>query len=317
MNETILNQYNEEVGCRFFRKQKDKFIKKLIHDFQSLGYKEDIVESRKMFSSTKNVVFGDLKQAKTIICVPYDTPIKVFSKKYNYYPFDIVKSQQKAFLPTFVPLLLIYLVAIIALEFVGFFIRNTMFAPFYNLGVLLVFALLLFFAYMGIPNEKNANMYTASVVCALSIATALTKEEKKSIAFVFTDKNKKDHYGDKILQRNLVVLNRNPNVICLSTIGNGKEIAVGYNNSSRKIANTFVKCVESNNKITSNHIPEEDMEKLPISYYQKSIIIACGNRNNDDKLVVENVQNNMDTNVDVELISCIEKGVLTFIKRSI
>lgn len=316
MEKEILKTYTEEISCRFFRKQKDKCINQLIEDFNVLGYENDTLVHSKLLSKTKDIVFGNLKQAKMVISVPYDTQMRIFSKKYRYYPFDLVKSHQKAFVPTFFPLIAIYAVALIILEIVGRFAYQTPLYPVYAILMATIFLLLLYFAYYGFPNKNNTNMYSASLVTAISIASKLTNDQKRNVAFVFTDKNSRSRKGDKLLENNLIAYGRTPLVLSLSTIGKGEEIVIGYLNNNRKSANAFIKCMNTDKKVTAMQISEEDMEGLPIRTHAKSLMIACGIRDENNNLFVRNVQTAYDKEADETLLNSVEEGVLEYIKRS-
>lgn len=316
MEEKYLKTYTEKFACRFFRKQKDQCLNQLTEDFSALGYESDMLVSKKLFGQTKNLVFGNLKQAKMILAVPYDTQMKIFSKKYKFYPLDLVKSQQKAFAPTFFPLIAIYAIALIILEIIGKFAYGTPFYPIYAVCMIVIFALLLFFAYFGFPNKHNTNMYSASIVSAISIASKLTKEQRRIVAFVFTDNNSRTRKGDKLLENNLIAYGRTPQVLTLSTIGTGDEIVIGYLNNNRKAANNFVKCFDTDKKVSSTQITEQDMEGLPIRIYSKSLMVACGTRDENNQLIVKDVQTSKDTNVDETLLDSVENGILEYMKRS-
>lgn len=92
MDKTVLEKYTKTYGTRFSRRQKKRFIEALHQDFHALGYEPTMIEGKKLLSHAHNYLYGNMKQMKTVIVVPYDTPERKFWKKVLYFPFDGTKT---------------------------------------------------------------------------------------------------------------------------------------------------------------------------------------------------------------------------------
>ena len=75
MKQDLKDKYTQTYGCRFYSWQKKKFHAALDEDFKALGM-EGSVLMKKRFSvfPRYDYVYGNLKQAKNILVIPYDTP---------------------------------------------------------------------------------------------------------------------------------------------------------------------------------------------------------------------------------------------------
>ena len=80
MDKTVLEKYTKTYGTRFSRRQKKRFIEALHQDFHALGYEPTMIEGKKLLSHAHNYLYGNMKQMKTVIVVPYDTGKKVLEK---------------------------------------------------------------------------------------------------------------------------------------------------------------------------------------------------------------------------------------------
>ena len=104
MDKTVLEKYTKTYGTRFSRRQKKRFIEALHQDFHALGYEPTMIEGKKLLSHAHNYLYGNMKQMKTVIVVPYDTPERKFWKKVLYFPFDGTKTANKTMVATYVPI---------------------------------------------------------------------------------------------------------------------------------------------------------------------------------------------------------------------
>lgn len=95
MDKTVLEKYTKTYGTRFSRRQKKRFIDVLNQEFHALGYESTRIEGKKLLSRAHNYLYGNMKQIKTVVVVPYDTPERKFWKKVLYFPFDGTKTAKK------------------------------------------------------------------------------------------------------------------------------------------------------------------------------------------------------------------------------
>ena len=85
MNDNRIEKYTKQFGTRFSRKQKNKFKDEIAKEFSELGYEMKEIEGRKWLNKAKDYFFGNIKNAKTVIVVPYDTPErKIWNKVFLF-----------------------------------------------------------------------------------------------------------------------------------------------------------------------------------------------------------------------------------------
>ena len=94
MKQDLKDKYTQTYGCRFYSWQKKKFHAALDEDFKALGM-EGSVLMKKRFSvfPRYDYVYGNLKQAKSILVIPYDTPERCLWYKNTYYVNNGTKNQ--------------------------------------------------------------------------------------------------------------------------------------------------------------------------------------------------------------------------------
>ena len=149
MDKTVLEKYTKTYGTRFSRRQKKRFIEALHQDFHALGYEPTMIEGKKLLSHAHNYLYGNMKQMKTVIVVPYDTPERKFWKKVLYFPFDGTKTANKTMVATYVPIFLFF-----ALIFGGLYglqplITSTGLASLISCGLFLLTVMLLYWRWVG------------------------------------------------------------------------------------------------------------------------------------------------------------------------
>lgn len=76
MDKQRLERYTKEYGCRYTRRQKNKFLEVLHKEMAECGYESTDIQGKRLFSRANNVLYGNVKQMKQVIVVPYDTPEK-------------------------------------------------------------------------------------------------------------------------------------------------------------------------------------------------------------------------------------------------
>lgn len=317
MDQSLLKKYSEQYGVRFSLGQKKKFLKALQADFEQLGYKTNIYQEKqyKLFP-TVNYFFGDMKTAKTLIVVPYDTPERKFWKNVKYYPLDGYKNVNKNYKANYLPLIIMYVVILVLLYGANYLFQDNLLVM--NIITILMSIAMLILVYMmikGFASPYNVNRNSASIVAALEIAKQLGSEKGK-VAFVFIDKNKNMHHGAKVFAEVLEKENRNPQIICLDCLGVGSLTSIAYTQQNRKIAADLSKYFKFNNEVID--VVKMDGDKViqtMIQHYRKGVVISSGDLDEEKSLVVSNTSTTKDKKVDEARINAIISMLVQYIKK--
>ena len=182
LSKTIFNGYQK----RRTKEQKDRFIELLKNKKINV-----IVEESNKAPKSRNLVVGDVSNAKIILAAHYDTPTKMdFPRITN--PAHPLISYALSFL-AFNPLLLMTAIAICCL---------TELCPFWKaIFVLLLMLLQLILALLKsrfwIANPFNYNDNTSGVITICELLSALNEEQAKAVAFVLFDNEEKNVKGSE------------------------------------------------------------------------------------------------------------------------
>ena len=163
MNDNRIEKYTKQFGTRFSRKQKNKFKDEIAKEFSELGYEMKEIEGRKWLNKAKDYFFGNIKNAKTVIVVPYDTPERKIWNKVFYFPFDGEKTASKTMAATFVPIVALYAIILIFVFFGGKMTTNPIMTAMISLIMFLLLLFLVDFMTHGIRNTKNFTRNSAYI----------------------------------------------------------------------------------------------------------------------------------------------------------
>lgn len=314
MDQTLLEKYGKIYGTRFTKVQKQKFLDTLTQDFTEMDYTVTKIKGKKLLTRSHSYFFGNIKNMKTLIVVPYDTPERKFWFKTFYYPFDGTKTLNKNMIGTFVPLILLYLF-IFGVLFLGKpLLSSPEAASVVSIGMFLLVLLLIYMMAHGIRNKHNAVRYSASISTALAIAKRFDRDEKKRVAFLFTDKNKTSFLGAQSSIEELNKSNKKPNIICLDAIGSEDTTMIGYVPQNRKMASE-VAVHHPLKKTNIQTVKLDDQMRLqtPFSYFQKAIVIASGRVDSQGCLLVSGTAKASDKHANIEIIQHIEDMVYAYL----
>lgn len=288
MDQNIFQKYSETYGTRFTRKQKAAFRKALIEDFESIGYSHTLVTGRKNITTAANLLFGNLKHAKTIIAVPYDTPQHIFWYKSEYYPLDGMTSANKNLIPQFAPIVILYVLLLVIIYGSDSFIHDALSANAIFVTALALIALLFYLMLHGIANRKNYVRFSAGIAAAYEIAKSLNKDEQRTTAFLFIDRNKARHLGAHVAAEDFLKQSKNPNVIVLNTFAIGSQMQIGYNAQSKKLALELSKLGSDNDKLKTVALTDEMRTSTPMEHFVKAVCIAAGELDDKNRLFIKN-----------------------------
>lgn len=315
MDQKIFKKYSETYGIRFTNKQKAAFRKALIEDFKEIGYTHTIITGRKNFSRAVNLQFGNMKHAKTVICVPYDTPQHIFWWKSEYYPLDGMTTSNKNLIPQFAPIVLLYVVLLIIIYGGEGFINNALSANVMFVTVLFLIILLFYLMLHGIANRRNYVRNSASIAAAYEIAKSLNKDEQRTTAFLFIDRNKSRHLGAHIAAEDILKQSRNPNIILLNCFALGSQLQIGYNAQNKKLALELSKLSGSEDKLKTIALSDSMRTSTATEHFAKAVVIAGGELDEKGRLCVKNTATNKDRVVDETNIDKVIQMVSGYLKK--
>lgn len=314
MNQSNINKYTQTYGTRFTRAQKKKSIEALSEDFKALGYESTLIRGKKFISRADNYLYGNLKQMKTVIVVPYDTPERKVWHKVLYFPFDGTRTANKTMVATYVPVLILFAIIFGSLYGLQPMITSLEITTIMSLVLFALTLGLMYWMLHGIHNAHNYNRNSASILAALEIAGKLDKDERKKVGFLFTDKNKMRFLGAESSVNDFVNNGKNPNFIALDCIGLGSNVKIAYNPQNRKLANEVAKNYPDKKiMIECIKLSEEMRLQTAMTHFKKAIVISSGECDEDGNLFVLGSGTSKDTKIDETLIDNISTMVYKYL----
>ncbi len=304
--------YTKKVSSRFTARDKQKFRSQIEKDFRELGWDTTVMKRKSGFSKVTNIVAGDVKFAKVVVAVPYDTPAKVYWPNSKYYPLNGTRSNLKGFLPLYGPALIIYGIILAVLSFQNQFFNNEVMKVAFSIFSMVILAFMMYYLLHGFRNKHNDTRNTASIIAVLEIAKSLSKDKKRKVAFLFTDKNVHRHAGAKVAMQELEKMGKNPTIISLNCIGRGKNMVIGYLANSRKLAQDLNRKLDVRLKqvqITENMRMQSAMEHFP-----KAVVIASGMFDEKQELCVMGTGTSKDNYIEDENISKVVQIITKYIE---
>lgn len=305
-------KYKSALGTRFTLRQKNRFMNSIVEDMKSLDYESTLINGKSGMTKVKNLMFGNLKHAKVVICVPYDTPQRYFWPNPKYYPLNGSRANLKEFFALYGPAILVYILIFIALQFIPSTTENLQFQAVFVMIMFLMIGFLGYYLFVGFANHKNVNRNSLSVIAALEVADRLDKDNRKKVAFLFTDKNKHKHPGAVVAVEDFMKQNRNPNIICLNCIGTGDVITIGFNPNTKKLAQELNRM----NKVKWKQIELDDNKRFQsmMEHYQKAIMISSGYFDAKQDLTVDHTGTRKDNTFREENFETIVHTLESYIK---
>lgn len=316
MMEHLLHTYIHTYGKRFTRRQKRAFGNALLHDMKEAGYDGERKVGKHLIFRAENYIFGNLKTAKRVIMVPYDTPERKFWFHVPYYPLHGMRTSQKTMKATYLPLIILYLFIFLGLKITDLFTSPML----VNTVAFLMFLFVLFLIYVmfhGIGNKHNAIRNSSSICTAVALAKRLSKDEKRQTVFIFTDKNKYNFLGTKCIQELFEKQGKNPIVIMLDCVGAQGDVYIGYAPHQRKIANECLKAMKGKTDTIEVVKMNENMRMQHTAGYFKKVIVVCtGEKDKDQEVCVYDTGTRKDKTVSLEQMKTVEDMLYLYIKQS-
>lgn len=314
MEKDIREKYLNTFGIRFLKKQKTAFIKALTADFESLGYHQEQIIEKHLFTKAKSYVFGNMKQMQQCIIVPYDTPEQKFWKQVPYYPQNGNKTASKTIYATFIPLVAFFATIFIGIYIIKPYVQSESIANILSILLFLATLFLIYWMLHGLQNKHNANRNSASIICALSLAKQLNEQQRKTTGFIFTDKNKQQFIGAKSIQATFQKLKKQPDMFYLDCIGNKKQCCIGYLQGNKTLATKLMKN-DPNKEATLSKMHPEALVQNAMQHFLKALIISCGEFDNEKQLVVYDTGTRKDQTIDEQNIQRVKDMLFGYITK--
>jgi hypothetical protein len=168
-------------GKRRTKRQKNRFIAMLIDYMEPLGYELKVHQFKHAGRNGRNIIVGNLAEAKKIYLADYDTKERILNEDYRYYPFDDqfnIQSLRMNLMKYFIAAVIFFVLMVIAILLAPSQ-DGTMKYVYY--GIAIAFALISYFSMKGLPSPYNfKKTATLFLLCEL----AKTEHE---CCFVFLD----------------------------------------------------------------------------------------------------------------------------------
>ena len=216
LSQTILSQYQ----VRKSKKQKTAFIALLQQHFPELTVQEG------GFPKCRNLIIGDIENAKVILCAHYDTCAQL--------PFPNFIAPRNPLLSILYSILLVIpmVLAVIIINLLLNYITSD-YGLHYWLSLAAYFGLLLLLL-VGPANKHTANDNTSGVITLCELLSVLTNEERAKAAFVFFDHEETGLIGSAYFRSKHKKQMQDKLLINLDCVSDGDHILVSANKAARK-----------------------------------------------------------------------------------
>lgn len=220
------------------KKQKTGFVQWAESQFRQWGYPVQVEQGR---FGARNLVVGDLRQAKVIFTAHYDTcagmPV----------PNLITPACISGFLAYQLILLLLIFGFAFALMFLAGWVHPSLIMPTYYVSVFGLLALLLF----GPANRHTANDNTSGVTAIMDLALAMPEELRGKAVFVLFDLEEMGLIGSSsFAKRHKAQLQQTP-VINLDCISDGDTLFLGVKKGARHLLPKLEQSYGSDSRMTT------------------------------------------------------------------
>jgi hypothetical protein len=297
-------RYGAVIRKRFTRNEKLKFLYGISKEFNNMGYVVDVKEAKIGRDTNYNLYVGNINKAKYIVAAYYDTPPSTFGIL-PYKLFDEKSRRLSIFISSFLPILVLIVLGTLFILKLGSPTWSD--GIFGALDIIYTFFLLCIFAIMyrvrdGIGSQTNFVRNTSSIIAILALASSLSSDERKKIAFVLTDYGCKTCAGDKLLSFGV---NGRSTIIHLDCIGNTNSLYLFYPKSFSNRVNVIK---EDNNL---NDICLFDFSKLnkALTFFQENELYLVSASKEGDIFFVRKdrtIKNYFDMNNLEKAVKCLK-----------
>jgi hypothetical protein len=301
----LMMLYGVTLGRRYSRGEKVRFVEAVAIFFTELGYSIRVQSKQDAFSSTNNLIIGDIKKAKRVFLVAYDTPATITIPNYRYFPFNPKRNLRNESIDVLINF------AIASLSFIIMFFLLKDFGQYElwkKIVTVLVGILLTWMAYDRLRkkgNRINFNRNSASIALLCELAKSY---KGKNVAFVMLDQTVNSYLGLKLLREEMT--GDGKVFILLDCLAKGEELVIVCkgNVNSELIVNNG-----EDLKIYQKDFDEFQNQENILGFFPNMLYMASGS-NEEKQFVVRNTRSKKDYDVDMDRLETIHRILLTYLK---
>ncbi len=302
-------------GTRYTLKSKKLFLAMLDHRMKLAGYKNPAYN--KEYDATKRqapqyVVYGSLKQAKTIFVAPFDTCAKSFIPHYEYRPLNEAENTRCDRINGIIELLLVLLctgLCGLLVWLAGFDISFTSVRTLFTLLPMLVFGILIYKITQGIPNSPNFNRNSAALT--LMYALANDSVNKKNAAFVFCNDACASPEGLVRFYQDCPQSCRHK-IVLLDCLAWGSELVLAHKAGRREKEVEDLRSCKGGAGLLNVSLGTEATERSVLALLDDSLLLFSGEREGDD-FIVKNTRSKKDGKLNTERLESLRDLFLEYL----
>lgn len=281
--------FAQVFGVRRSRKQKDRFLENLKGLFGSYGYTMTIYEDKMGLNKLKHAIFGNLKEAKKVYVVGYDTTENNIIGNGKYWPINENRNRSNVFINLTTNLIISVIMAAIGVYFITLGISKTKVK---RIIWIILGVLTLFVTNKVSQGRTNRSTFakTSSIFLTFEI---LKKVEIKDSAYVFLDNGAFSKIGINFLKK-LELLNLEQRIIYFDCFSDGDRLLICSDKIAENKAKLLYEKYQGEKVYKSlNNYESNKFEDL------SNIIVLCNvYKESDGSFAVHNVKTDDDLTID-------------------
>lgn len=272
----IVMKYIVLMPRRFYKNEKLRYLHSIKEDAEKVGLRVSLQKDKKKFSSSVNLIVGDLERASVVFVTHYDTPAKDFIKT-NSHPFKQGLEPFIKMLNEGIPLLIGS-----TISFLGFYMINSNVKSLpLSLGLYLAISLFLVAGTVrfskGFPEKYNLQCNSAAIAIVVSLFDKISSSD---VAFAFTDNEKVNHHGDLMLKPKI----SNKQIIHMSYLGAGEVLLLTSLPENMRLRKKVAKHFK-NMKVSEMDLTPESIDHHSIKSYPSSVSIALSQKEIEEQVI--------------------------------
>lgn len=292
-------------------KQKKAFIDEVISYCEQLGYSYQIQETRREFLKSRNLIVGDVKNAKVLCTAHYDTCATMGFVPNFITPLNKLVYYSYQFLLSF---------CIIALAIaLGHAIEAiTDGVIFYSLGHTFFLFAMFYQLIGGYRNPKNYNDNTSGVVTLLELMDKVPLEDREKVAFVFFDNEEKGLIGSGAFRKYFPKF-WDKLLVNFDCVGDGDTILMKYNHIMNESKDktifeaSFITTGTKSMVFTDKGVYPSDQKHF--DKICNTVAVAALKKSKIVGLYMDRIHTPKDTMLDEKNVEILVEGMINYIKE--
>ncbi len=257
---------------------------------------------------TRNIVIGDIENAKVVFTAHYDTPatsvipnIMMPLNKIIYFGYSF------AFVGVIV-ILSIFLANYIS-KLLNVQDRSTT-----SIIYMVIYFLAVYLLMLAFENKNNKNDNTSGTAAVMSLIKNIDKDS--NVAFILFDNEEKGLIGSGQFNKEYKAIMENKPLINLDCVGNGNEIVVIMNNEEMTGADLLKESMVNTERYNVNfYNKKQAMGNSDQKHFKNGVGIFACHKGEFIKLYTPYIHTNKDTVADVENISYLMEKLTEYVNK--